>query len=588
MRVLAVIAALWPGLVAAQSFEKVCLPQQDAGDGASVAVDAQNRIHFSRISRLSGALQHSVLHPDGLVVDAEIVRGVSLLAFNEVDSTQIVLEGNRPSICYHHAVDNTFEVAVRTDEGWQREVIRQGAGAGRWCSMVRHRRTLATAFGSDDGRLRIALRLGRDEWTEEIIDEPDEAAGIDVSLTEIGGALVAAHQTQSDRLRVTWQLEDGWQSQPMMGLAGEAGVSPVALAGAGGELWVVHGTAGPPGTSDAGLLLTQGRLGMFRTRLVSDDESGGSNGAVMVNDALAITTRLFRRNAVFGDADALRYYSNADALDLFDVLESTGSAQQRHRYRNVRMAVDRFNLPIVVALDESGRFQGERGTAFTCVWRPRDSDADAIPDDAEGRYGTDPNNPDSDGDGRLDGIEVLVHETDPLIVDPVPPDMGVLPDLGIADFGIIDHDSGFDSGFDSGVDGGDDSDAGEVDAARDGAVALDAGDSDGSVAADQGMADAAAVDGSTMDQGAVDLGAVDLGQADLGDEIVDDGVVAQDGAPVGFEPIETPGTDANDDTRGGGGGGGCVQTRPSDRAPTGLVWAALAMMAVVRRRRRRA
>lgn len=566
---------LWPSAGFAQSFEKICLPQQDAGDGASVAVDARNNIHFSRISRLSGALQHSVLYPDGRVVDAEIVRGVSLLAFNEVDSTQIVLEGMRPSICYHHAVDNTFEVAVRTDEGWQREVIHRGVGAGRWCSMIPHRRTLAVAFGSDDGRLRIALRLGRDAWTNEIIDEPDEAAGIDVSLTEIGGALVAAHQTEGDRLRVTWQLADGWQSQPMIGLASEAGVSPVALAGEGGELWIVHGTAGPPNTSDAGLLLTQGRLGMFRTRLVADDESGGSNGAVRVNGALAVTTRYFRRNAVFGDSDALRYYDNADAIDFFDALESSGSAQRRHRYTNVRMAVDRFTLPIIVALDESNRFQGERGTAFTCTWRPLDSDADAIPDDAEGRFGTDPEDPDTDGDGRLDGIEVLVHGTDPLVVDPVPPDMGVQPDLGIADFGIVDFDAAVDAGEDDAAVGPDAAafDEGVVGDMRDADATLDAS------AIDQGADDRGLSDQGAGDQG----GAGDVGTVDRGLTVIDDGVAAQDAEPVGFEPIEPPRIDAGD-AQAGGGSGGCAQSPAG--APGSSTVCALLFLALFNRRRR--
>lgn len=585
MRVFALLAVSWTGLAwssgaSAQQFEKVCLPQQDAGDGVSLAVDARNRIHFSRISRLSGALQHSVMHADGRVVDAQVVLGVSLLAFNEVDSTQIVVNGERPAICYHHAVDNTFEVAVQTDDGWQREVVQRGAGLGRWCSMIRHRRTLAVAFGSDDGRLRYGLRLGDDDWQTEIIDEPDDDAGIKVSLTEVGGALVAAHQTTGRQLRVTWQLADGWQSQPMMGLAAEAGVAPVAVAGDDGEVWVVHGTAGPPGTSDAGLILTRGRLGMFRHGLIADDEAGGSNGAVRINGMLAATTRVFRRNAVFGDADALRYYSNAEPGSLPRVLESAGPGQRRHRYAFVGMTADRFELPVIVALDETGSFQGERGTTFTCAWRPVDSDADAIPDEAEGRYGTDPDNPDTDGDGRLDGTEVLVHGTDPLIVDPVPPDMGLGPDLGIADFGIVDFDAG---GPDM-----DAPDAGEVDAmppadagGADASAAVDAGGADGAVdaaGADQGAEDGAVADGAARDQAVPD-------QGDPAPEpIVDEGV-ADDAEPVGFEPIEPPRIDAGEarDMRGGGDGG-CAQAGARDGGP-GLLLGLLALGWARRRRR---
>ncbi len=46
-----------------------------------------------------------------------------------------------------------------------------------------------------------------------------------------------------------------------------------------------------------------------------------------------------------------------------------------------------------------------------------DSDGDGLPDDEEAIWGTDPFNPDTDGDGLLDGEEVYVYKTDPLNPD---------------------------------------------------------------------------------------------------------------------------------------------------------------------------
>ncbi len=51
------------------------------------------------------------------------------------------------------------------------------------------------------------------------------------------------------------------------------------------------------------------------------------------------------------------------------------------------------------------------------VATPTDSDADGLTDTQEGLLGTDPNNPDTDGDGLTDGDEVNVHGTDPLVTD---------------------------------------------------------------------------------------------------------------------------------------------------------------------------
>ncbi len=46
-----------------------------------------------------------------------------------------------------------------------------------------------------------------------------------------------------------------------------------------------------------------------------------------------------------------------------------------------------------------------------------DSDADGLTDAQEAELGTDPLNPDTDGDGLLDGAEVNIHGTDPLLAD---------------------------------------------------------------------------------------------------------------------------------------------------------------------------
>lgn len=567
------VLGLLPASAVAQGFEKICLPQEDAGDGLSLAVDRRNRLHLARISRLTGSLLHTTVHADGQIADAQVVAGVTLLALNEVDDTQILVEGDRPRICYHHAVSNAFEVAIQTPQGWQREVVHRGVGAGRWCTLRAWRRTMVSVFGSDDGRLRMAMRRGPNDWEVSIIDEADEAVGREVTLTEIGGALVAAHRTESNLLRISWQLADGWQSQPLLGLALEAGAAPVALAGDDGALRVVHGTPGPPGTSDGGLMLTTGHLGMFDTITISDEETGGSNGAIWLNGAVALTTRLFRRNAVFGNADGLRYYRSAQ-IGFFDTLEAANSAERRRVFRNIDMAPDAFGLPLIGTLEEAGRFQDMRGTAFTCIWRPRDLDQDGIPNDAEARYNTLPDNPDTDGDGRLDGEEVLVHETNPLVPDPPPPDMGLLPDLGIADFGIADLDMAGDGG--EGPDGDVAADMASVDGAPPGDGGADRGLLDDAARGDGAVGDATSGDGAIGDATPdlrvpppADRGLrVDAGDADV----------------IGYEAIRPPKLDGGTVSGGSGGSDGCAQA--PGRSARG--WWALALVGLGLRRRRRA
>ena len=52
-----------------------------------------------------------------------------------------------------------------------------------------------------------------------------------------------------------------------------------------------------------------------------------------------------------------------------------------------------------------------------CYYRPEDSDADRLPDFVEETLTTNPQEPDTDGDGRTDGEEVLIDGTDPLSSD---------------------------------------------------------------------------------------------------------------------------------------------------------------------------
>lgn len=49
--------------------------------------------------------------------------------------------------------------------------------------------------------------------------------------------------------------------------------------------------------------------------------------------------------------------------------------------------------------------------------KPADSDRDGVFDFAEIRYGTSPNNPDSDGDGISDGSEIFTYGSNPLSLD---------------------------------------------------------------------------------------------------------------------------------------------------------------------------
>lgn len=87
-------------------------------------------------------------------------------------------------------------------------------------------------------------------------------------------------------------------------------------------------------------------------------------------------------------------------------------------------------LPVTPVTNQTSQTSGAAGTSSATTNVPAqqnndqilfgqavDSDKDGLDDVREKQIGTDPRNPDTDGDGLSDGDEVIVYKTSPLIAD---------------------------------------------------------------------------------------------------------------------------------------------------------------------------
>jgi hypothetical protein len=440
--------AFWaPGLAGAQALAKHCLEGHDVGSGLDIAVAPDGTVHLSRVQRIIGNLLHTTIAPDGSSTDSVVTARMSILADDEVRSTGLALDGSTPWICYRNAPARRFEVAHRNpDGGWSVEVVDAGVAVGDGCDLAFVGGVLWVAYHADD-RLRVGRRLGGAGW---MTLDADTVPGADVGVhpamaVDADGSVVIAHRNDTDgHLRITeWDGED-WATDEIPHPGVDAGWDPAVVYGPDGRIHVFHGVVPDPNGGDSGLWSESGRVGgAWSSGRPGIGTEGGSNAAAASHGMITLLTRLRQRSALFGSADGL-YTARWDAESPFPPLKALqyqSSAAQRYSFRSLAATHDAFGLPVLGNEDGRGAWFGSSPKNPTCIWRPVDSDADALPDEVEVELGTSPDDPDSDDDGRTDGVEVLVDGTNPLGAD------GCMPAAETCDGTDEDCDGRIDEGL---------------------------------------------------------------------------------------------------------------------------------------------
>ena len=396
-----------------QDLTRLCIAGNDAGYGLEVAVDAGGVVHLSRVHRVLGGLLHTTVEADGTIATEEVAANISLLLSAEVTDTGLLIDGDDIHICFTDARAKRMEVASRVAGVWNRVQLEQNVDGGA-CDIVKFGTKLVVAY-EDAGVLRVATRTNA-VWGIVTADQvPGHRVG-DMPSIALGpnNALVVAHRDHTNgELRIS-HLDAGlWNSFVPPSLLIDGGQSPRAIFN-GDELLVVHGVRPNPvdSATDVLLLRTFGELGgAFNTEQFNQQNIGAYNGAVSSGGEITVFTRRYSRSALFPPVDALYMYRGRGLAQT--QIELFGSQSQRHVYKYLSAAHDPFDLPVLAYLDERTPFFGDPGGAPSCIYRPTDSDSDRLPDVVEAQFGTRVDDPDTDGDGRTDGEEVLLDGTDP-------------------------------------------------------------------------------------------------------------------------------------------------------------------------------
>ncbi|MBU0552586.1 hypothetical protein KJ940_14020, partial [Myxococcota bacterium] len=409
MRALFIFLALFFTSTPAVGWEQACLPGQSSL-ALAMDVDAMGVIHWARVGRLDGALYYGTWAPGGVMSEAIIAENISRSSNFEVRHLGIITHSQGVDVCFPNALASRVEVASLRSGSWARVVVESGI-VSKGCDLAFDGATLNIAYAAD-GVLRLAYRDGG--WHAQTIDATEEPVGEmpDLAVTPLG--LAVAHRAGGDALRLTWWDGASWLSETPPHSLSNTGHEP-ALILDGDQVSVYHAVAASTlnVTSDVFVLETRGPLGgPYVTDQILANNLGGALDAARAGDRLDLITRQLSRSALFGSSDGLLIYTN----DLMtpEYFFSNGSGDQRILVRAARVAHGPFDLPVFASIEDRSAYLGQPSQSVTCLWRPEDGDQDGLPDEAEASLGTDPDDQDTDGDGRTDGEEVLIDGTDPL------------------------------------------------------------------------------------------------------------------------------------------------------------------------------
>ncbi|MEE2788216.1 MAG: MopE-related protein [Myxococcota bacterium] len=415
---IATMLALFGGDALGQILERSCLEETDQGDGLALFVDGIGDLHLTRGVRLTGALLYTRVDVEGEATSDEIVNRVSRLPFTQTLATGITLVGDTVLICFQDKLGRRTRVASGQPGDWTISTVEDDV-RGDGCAIVHHEDTIHVIY-ENRGVLRHARGNGNGSWSRLTADRGggnDVGALAKATMTDTD-VLVVAHRDETNQsLRVARWNGVQWSVQVPASPLSQPGLRPAITATSGGNVQIFHGTgAMDSGQSDGTLLQTQGVPGDdLITGPLPDFSAGGFTGAAHGDRGTFVVTRRFSRSALFGDSDGLLLLSGAPFLST--PLEQYGAGDVRHTFKYINVALDPFGLPVVAFVDEFAGRPNRPGGAPVCFWRPKDTDRDRIPDEIEAELGTNPEEADSDNDGRSDGEEVLIDGTNPLAGD---------------------------------------------------------------------------------------------------------------------------------------------------------------------------
>lgn len=409
----------------AQGLSKTCLDDESAGEALELAVDRTGEIHLSRILSSSRELVYTHVDADGQVTNEIVTGPVSPFIGSRLIQTDIEIEGTAPYICFRDKLTNRVRLAFKTGNGWSVETI-QSSVTGDGCALTIIEGAITAAYEAS-GKLNVATRTAPNNWQRQTVDSVSgQRIGVtpDMEVSSSGHRVIVHRNRSQNVLRITEKRDGVWRTVQADHGFFNGGLEPRLAFTSADSVEVFHGleSSSLGSESDVGLLRTTGVIGgAYATNQVSGTSLGGSVDTMFGAQGLVVATRQLIRSALFGSFDGLLLLTGPMLAETR--LENYGPADGRHVFQSIRLDSDPFGLTVLSFFDSQTGFAAAREAV--CIYRPVDTDKDRLPDSIETVLGTNPNLPDTDNDGRTDGEEILIDDTDPLSGDECVPEAEV-------------------------------------------------------------------------------------------------------------------------------------------------------------------
>lgn len=342
-----------------------------------------------------------------------------------MSDTALVFRGRSPYLFY--APDNTgvLYVAYRSNGIWTKSIVSSSLAVSGMISATTCGSSVCAVVYGSSRRQPYLIQGWQNTWTVQIIDNAFDDCGTHNAIaSDANGRLVVAYFNNTKKRLVVAEkrANSSWSVETLNYLNHSLGKYPSISIDSSGTLYVSASRV-LPSSMNQDMSFYYGKKSLGGAWELSEALSSymGGSTAISVSNLgkVLISARQLRNSSIYGNA-ASTILADLLPTGYWSASEYVGNYSGEsllYDYSNIHLEHDKWGNPVLAFIFSRGAFQSSGAISPVRLYRSVDTDKDGIPDSKESQYGTSANKADTDGDGLIDGLEVLFYSTNPRVSD---------------------------------------------------------------------------------------------------------------------------------------------------------------------------